>query len=97
MAVLSICMSVRPWWPEVGVGFPRTGSGCELLRGCWESSPGPPQEQLVLLPLSHLSSIQLNVLIVALFLGLVSFLSFLFLTSYYGLALCIRSRVGGLT
>lgn len=36
---------------EKGAGFPRTEvtSVCELTCGCWESKPGPPQGQQVLL------------------------------------------------
>ena len=53
ICVLSVCMSEQhlcpwcPWNPEEGVQLPRTGvtDGCELLCGCWETNPGPLQEQ----------------------------------------------------
>lgn len=33
MAVLSVCMSVHPWWPEVSVGFPRAGDSVSHCVG----------------------------------------------------------------
>ena len=42
------------WRPEEGVLFPGTGvlDGCELPYGPWELSPGPLEEQPVLLTVS---------------------------------------------
>lgn len=48
---------------EEGIRSPKTGvmDGCELPCGFWELNPGPLQDQLVLLLLSHLpESIQLS-------------------------------------
>lgn len=53
-----ICMSgyhLHTWYPqkpeEAKIQIPRAGvaDGCDLLHGYWKSSPGPLQEQRVLL------------------------------------------------
>ena len=62
--ILPACMSVHRVLPgalrrpEEGVGSPGTGitDGCEPPCGCWESNPGPLEEQPVLLPTADLSS-----------------------------------------
>ena len=61
MGALPACTSVHHvsiWFseqPEEGTESPETGAtnGCELPRGCWESNPGPLEEQPVLLTIEQ--------------------------------------------
>jgi hypothetical protein len=50
MYVLYVC-ALRPRRPEEGVGSSGTGitEACELPCKSWESKPGPPEEEPVLL------------------------------------------------
>jgi hypothetical protein len=64
-AFISVCVWY-PWSPEEGhrVSGTRVTVGCELPCGCWDSNPGPLEEQPVLLTmvlslqsLKHVSNI----------------------------------------
>lgn len=54
---LHVCLAcLVPKEARRGVRSPsaRVMGNCDLPHGCWELNPDPLQEQLVLLPLSHL-------------------------------------------
>lgn len=55
--------------PEKGSGFPgaEVTSVCELTCGCWESKPGPPQGQQVLLTSGFSGALIFILLFVCLF------------------------------